>query len=351
MEISVIVPVYNGGLKVRRCIRALQRQKTKRAYEIIIVDDGSTDGSLNGFRGNSVRVLRQDNLGPATARNLGVENACGDVILFTDADCEPLDDWVEQMVCCLDDRCISGVKGTYLTRQEDIVARFVQAEYEAKYERMESDPYIDFIDTYAAGFRKEDFMAVGQYDTRFPTASVEDQEFSFRMWEKGGRMVFNPEAQVYHTHSDTLWHYMRKKFRIGFWKIPVLRRHPKKITRDSHTPQSLKFEMAFAMLCLLSLFLLPVGSSFLSFALFFTVCFFITTFPFVLKLFKEDPVVAFISPILLFVRAISLSVGLLVGGLPFCGSWAKLNGEVGNVPEKESTESRRAVSAISRGCE
>jgi len=318
MDISVVIPVFNGGRKIRRCVQALRRQRTQRAYEIIVVDDGSTDRSLQWIRGDGIRVFKQGNQGPAAARNLGVEKARGKIVLFTDADCEPLEDWIEQMVQPLEDPSISGVKGSYLSRQKKIVPRFVQLEYESKYEKMKRDCHIDFIDTYAAGFLKKDFLAAGKYDTRFPTASVEDQELSFRMWEKGCRMVFNPEARVYHTHADGLWNYMKKKFRIGFWKALVLKRHPKKIARDSHTPQSLKLEMVFAMLFLSSLFVWPFTRESLFYGLFSLTAFLAMISPFVLKLFRKDPTVALFSPLLLFGRAVSLSLGLIVGTLRLC---------------------------------
>ncbi len=313
MEISVIIPVYNGGDKLQRCISALKRQKTSRPYELIIVDDGSTDGGLQKVKEDGFKVFRQANQGPAAARNLGVANANGKMVLFTDADCEPTEDWIEQMVRHLEDRKISAVKGSYLTKQKQTVARFVQIEYESKYERMKKDRYIDFIDTYSAGFKIEDFRRVGKYDTRFPTASVEDQEFSFRMWGQGYRMVFNPEAKVYHAHSSTLWNYAKKKFRIGFWKALVLKRHPKKIARDSHTPQSLKLEMVFATLLLISLLASLLKDAFLVGALVSLIGFLVTSLPFVLGAFRKDPLIALVSPFLLLVRALSLSLGLMVG--------------------------------------
>jgi glycosyltransferase involved in cell wall biosynthesis len=318
MDISVVIPVFNGGRKIRRCVRALKRQRTQRAYEIIVVDDGSTDRSLQWIKGNGIRVFKQGNQGPAAARNLGVEKARGKIVLFTDADCEPLEDWIEQMARPLEDPSVSGVKGAYLTRQNKIVPRFVQREYESKYERMKRDCHIDFVDTYAAGFVKKDFLAVGKYDTRFPTASVEDQEFSFRMWEKGCRMVFNPEARVYHTHADGLWNYMKKKFRIGFWKALVLKGHPEKVVRDSHTPQSLKLEMVFAMLFLVSLLLWPVDRQLLFYGLCCLTAFLAMVAPFVFRVFRKDPAVALFSPLLLFGRAVSLSLGLIVGTLRLC---------------------------------
>ena len=83
MDISVIVPVFNAGDKICRCIVALKKQKTKKEFEIIIVDDGSTDDSLQGIQGKNIRIYRQSNQGPAAARNLGVEKARGKIVLFT----------------------------------------------------------------------------------------------------------------------------------------------------------------------------------------------------------------------------------------------------------------------------
>ena len=77
------------------------------------------------------------------------------------------------------------------------VPRFTQLEYEDRYDRMAGVESIDFVDTYSAAYRRDIFLANGGFDRTFPTASVEDQEFSFRLTEKGYRLVFVPSAKVY----------------------------------------------------------------------------------------------------------------------------------------------------------
>ena len=325
MDISVIIPVFNGGDTIERCINALKRQRTERAFEIIMVDDGSTDGSLQKITGRNIRVFKQANQGPAAARNLGVEKSRGQIVLFTDADCEPLNNWIEEMVRPLEDSPVAGVKGCYLTRQKKIVPRFVQLEYEAKFERMKRDRYIDFIDTYSAGFVKEDFLAVGRFDTQFPSPSVEDQEFSFRMWERGYRMIFNPNARVYHTHPDSILRYMKKKFWIGFWKALVLKKHPRKILRDSHTPQVLKLEMGFSTLFLIFVLLSLFADGCLYYSFLPLMGFFATITPFFVTALRRDPLVAVFSPILLFSRALSLSSGLIAGSFKVLLSGARID--------------------------
>jgi glycosyltransferase involved in cell wall biosynthesis len=322
IRISVVVPAYNAEATIDLCLQALARQTMlQERYEVIVVDDGSTDDTCARVRAHpAVRLLVQSHAGPAAARNLGVQHARGEIVLFTDADCEPAVDWIERMVAPFADKGIVGVKGAYRTRQRERVARFVQAEYETRYDhmarRMAREASIDFVDTYAAGYRRDVLMASGGFDTAFPGASVEDQELSFRLAKQGGRMVFVPSAVVYHWgHARTVRSYARKKFRIGYWKVAVLKRHPDKVWRDSHTPQVLKIQILLLGLggvCLfVGVFWRPLvwgvgvlGAAFLG-----------TTLPFFAKAWAKDPLVALLSPGLLLVRALALGAGLAVGAL------------------------------------
>ncbi len=207
---------------------------------------------------------------------------------------------------------VSGVKGIYRTDQTKLVARFVQAEYESKYEYMRTQETIDFIDTYSAGFRRDIFLALGGYDESFPGASVEDQEFSFRMHEAGYIMVFNPEAVVTHRHADTLRWYFRKKFNIGYWKVKVLRLHPGKIVKDSHTPVGLKLQIPLAfMFCVFLLFSPLIGIA----PLIFTSLIFIFSGAGELRqcMKKKEPLLVVAAPFILFTRSIALGSGLLAG--------------------------------------
>jgi len=178
---------------------------------------------------------------------------------------------------------------------------------------MAREKYIDFIDTYAAAYRRDVFLAAGGFDTAFPTASVEDQELSFRLAEQGYKMVFVPQARVYHCHASSLKDYLRKKFKIGYWKVWVHLRHPKKMLRDSHTPQSLKLQILLAFGLVFSLLASPLWPGLLWVALACAAAFFLSTLPFLWKALPKDPLVAFLSPLFLFLRALSLGVGFGVG--------------------------------------
>lgn len=323
-RISVVVPVYNAEHTIDRCLSALADQTWPRAdYEIIVVDDGSSDETRTRVQAHDqVRLVPRTHAGPARARNLGAQQAQGDILLFTDADCAPARDWIERMVAPFDDPETVGVKGAYLTDQRELVARFAQLEYEVKYDRMARHLYIDFIDTYAAGYRRDIFLANGGFDPIFSCASVEDQEFSFRLARQGHKMVFVPDAVVYHlAHPASLWAYWRRKFRIGYWKVLVTRRYPAKVWHDSHTPQTLKAQIlltGLGLLCLLGALLwVPLLGGVALAALLFL----LSALPFLHKAWRKDPLLALVSPGLLFVRALALGTGFAVGFVGHRGSW------------------------------
>ena len=110
----MIIPVYNGERVLADCLDALTNQDWRQdRLEIIIVDDGSTDGSAKVVNSYPVTYYRQENAGPATARTLGMDMASGDILLFTDADCIPNRDWVSQMVTpILENSEVIGVKAS-----------------------------------------------------------------------------------------------------------------------------------------------------------------------------------------------------------------------------------------------
>jgi cellulose synthase/poly-beta-1,6-N-acetylglucosamine synthase-like glycosyltransferase len=314
--ISVIVPAYNARATIESCLTALQSQTLEaEGYELIVVDDGSTDGTAALVEPFDVRLIRQANAGPASARNRGAEEAQGDLLLFTDADCAPAPDWIERMVKAFSDPEVVGAKGTYRTHQTALVARFVQLEYEMRYRRMRRWDHIDFIDTYSAAYRRHIFLINDGFE---PTLRVdEDQEFSFRLARQGYRMVFAPQAVVYHTHVTTLAEYWRRKFKIGHWKALLLRWHPARAVRDSHTPQVLKGQILLAGLLCLSLLAAPLWRGALLGSAALLALFLVSTVPFVARAMRRDPPVALIAPLLLFVRALALSLGLATGFLRF----------------------------------
>jgi lipopolysaccharide/colanic/teichoic acid biosynthesis glycosyltransferase/GT2 family glycosyltransferase len=313
ISISIIIPVHNGASTIGACLDALQRQTVDRQrYEIIVVDEGSTDGTVRVAEARGVLVLRQDRQGRAAARNLGVQKASGEIVCFTDATCEPAGNWLAEISAPLCHSEAIGCKGIYASRQVEMVARFVQLEYAEKYRRLLSQKNIDFIDTYSAAYRRDILLANSGFDERFPYLA--DQELSFRLAARGYQMVFRPTAVVYQQHSASLRHYFHKKFIIGYWKAQVVRRFPGQVVNDSHTPQLLKAQMALMTLLLTVVAMLPFGRGAATAVLSLLLAFLLTTLPFIAFVWRRDYGVALSAPWLLAVRAVALTLGY-AGGL------------------------------------
>lgn len=314
LRISVVIPAYNAGRTLTTCLQALNSQ-TCPPDEVILVNDGSTDDTAAIAEQQGVIVLAQQQQGPAAARNAGVKQATGDLILFSDADCAPVPEWIERLSVPFADTGISGAKGSYRTRQRSLVARFVQQEYEGKYERLKQQPTIDFIDTYSAAYRRAVFIANGGFDESFRRPSVEDQEFSFRLARKGHRMVFVPDATVYHVHDEDLLEYARRKYGIGYWKAYMLRWLPEKSLSDSHTPPSLRIQILLLAAGLVCLALGFVWLPLVYVGLACIVALLVSAGTLFNQIIQRDPAVLVVAPLLVLLRALALGTGLLMGML------------------------------------
>ena len=312
---SVIIPAYQAEETVGACVRALNGQTVPRdRYEIIVVDDGSTDRTAEVARqAGADRVLTIPHGGPSAARNAGVAAAQGEIVLFTDADCEPWPDWLDRMTAPFAAPEVMGTKGAYRTQQRALIARLVQLEYEFRYERMARLPSIDFIDTYAAAYRRELFLRYGGFPTDVPIPSVEDIDFSFRLARAGHRLVFVPDARVWHTHPSTLRAYLLRKARYGFWRGLLYLRHPEKRRGDTHTDPALKKQ--FVLIALAFLFLIAglFGRPLLLGVAGALAAFLWTTLPFVRWAWARDRAVALAWPWVTFLRGLFQGAGLTMG--------------------------------------
>lgn len=316
MFYSVIIPAYNARNTIEKCMLALTNQSVpKENYEVIVVDDGSTDNTAEMVKKFQVKYFHQPNHGPATARNKGVREAKGEIILFTDADCVPRDNWIEEMAKPFENPEVMAVKGAYKTEQKTLIARFAQVEFEERFNMLKKAESIDMVDTYSAGYRKSVFLSLGGFDPSFPFANNEDTELSYKMSRAGHRMVFKPNAIVYHFgHPDSIRKYARLKFWRGYWRMVVYKRYPDKMLRDSYTPQTLKLQILFLFIFLTCL---PF-SWFMPNLLFYPailclILFILSTLPFIRLALTRDLIVALLSPFFLSVRAVSLGLGIIWG--------------------------------------
>ena len=324
--ISIIIPAYNSEKTISKTIESLLKQNySKKNYEIIIVDDGSIDNTQDTIlKFKQVRLIKQNHKGPATARNLGARNAKGDILLFTDADCILDKNWIKEMVKPFTNPEIIGVSGTYKTLNNDnFMARFIGYEIEERHERMKRQKFIDFIGTFSAAYRKKIFLKFGGFDTRFKTSSGEDPELSYRIDKAGLKMVFQPKAIVFHPHPNSLWKYLKQKYKRAVWRnLMYWGKHKEKIMSDSYTSKSMFLQIflsGLVFLISLSLIILKFSITF-SFLLFFVSLFTLTiifNIKFLTFLLRKEKSIAFLSPFILILRNSVVILGIFEGLLKY----------------------------------
>lgn len=324
--ISIIIPAYNSEKTIGKTIESLLKQNySKKNYEIIIVDDGSSDNTQDTIlKFKQVRLIKQNHKGPATARNLGATNAKGAILLFTDADCVLDKNWIKEMVKPFTNPEIIGVSGTYKTLNNDnFMARFIGYEIEERHERMKRQKFIDFIGTFSAAYRKKIFLKFGGFDTRFKTSSGEDPELSYRIDKAGLKMVFQPKAIVFHPHPNSLWKYLKQKYKRAVWRnLMYWGKHKEKIMSDSYTSKSMFLQIflsGLVFLIFLSLIILKFSITFSS--LLFFVSLFTLTIIFNIKfltfLLRKEKTIAFLSPFILILRNSVVILGIFEGLLKY----------------------------------
>nr|MBC7245593.1 glycosyltransferase [Chloroflexota bacterium] len=313
MLASVIIPAYNAQTTIARCLTALRQQTLPpEEYEIIVVDDASTDGTVEIAREHGAAVIVQTvRSGPAAARNAGAAQAQGDVLLFIDADCEAAPDWCTEMLRPFADPTVCGVYGAYRTRQTSLAARFAQAEFEERYARLIQRQDIDFIATHAAAIRRDVFLAQGGF--RLDMWGNEDVELAFRLSRSGYRLVFAPHAIVYHEHPSTLRRYLQAKVSRGYWRTLAYARHPPKALSDAYTPPWLKLQVVGLVALAIAMVAGALRPSFLPFALSLLAALLLTTVPFVRFVWRTQPGLLWIAPWLSLARSAALALGVCAG--------------------------------------
>jgi cellulose synthase/poly-beta-1,6-N-acetylglucosamine synthase-like glycosyltransferase len=311
MTLSIIIPAYNVESSIGACLDALLAQTTPAACEIIVVDDGSCDSTRSVAAQRDVRVIAQQNAGAAAARNTGAQMAHGEIILFLDGDCIPESNWVQAMLAPFSDPQIIGACGMKQTKQRGIIPRFIQMEYDYRYEREARRRYIDFIDSGTAAYRRAVFMENGGFDVKLSDA--EDVDLSYRLSERDYCMALAAQAVVYDPHPESLAEYLRRKFVYAFWRVQVYARYPSKIASDSRTPQTQKLQGALAGLFTLTLIAGLVWHAALWISAASILVFLLTTLSFVWHYLRRDPLVALLAPLFIGPAAFAGGLGIAFG--------------------------------------
>jgi glycosyltransferase involved in cell wall biosynthesis len=312
--ISVIIPMYNAENTIIQALKGLENQ-TRKDFEVIVVDDGSTDLSselIEAFKKESklpIRLLNQENSGPAKARNLGVEHSEGEIIIFLDSDCIPPENWVEGIVKPLNGRVVGCNCGYKVKNKESLIARYIDYEIAKRHEKLIGKT-VDTIGSYSASFFKNIFIKANGFSTEYPIASGEDFDLAFNIRKMGYDLVFTGETFVYHYHPNSLKKYLKQQFGRGYWRVKMYLRNKDKILKgDSYTGHEAQVQFILSGLVFLSIPLAVVINPL--FLLSFVVLLF-SNLPLGLWTFKKERKFIFIAPLLASMRTLAGTLGVCV---------------------------------------
>ena len=286
MFFSVVIPTYNRKPILEKCLRALEQQQFDAGaiagYEVVVVDDGSTDGTVDWLRTNAsifphVRLSQQDHQGPAAARNLGVERASGDTIIFIDSDLVVTEGFLQAHAEGLQRGLKAEGRGQKAggereergeRREEPGITQNSKLSSEAAQSATQNSlsspspltPHpsplftygrvintANFDDPTAEPYKITDFSAAyfatgnvaiarvwlekaGLFDTRFQLYGWEDLELGVRLKQLGLTLIKCPEAVGYHWHPpfalDQLPNLIDKEVQRGKMGVLFYQKHP-----------------------------------------------------------------------------------------------------------------------------
>ena len=212
--VSVVVPVYNGARTIAACIEAIGGQDYQGEMDVVIVDNGSTDGTREIIgRYGFARLAGSATPGPADARNAGIAATRHDVIAFTDSDCIPGPGWLSALVAALRPE-FAGVGGRLESAArgpvEDVVA-------EISFDQRQSiDSALPYVITANCMFHRHALAAVGGFDEAFPIAGGEDTDLGWRMVQGGARFAYAEGALCLHNHPTRMIDLISQRVRYGY---------------------------------------------------------------------------------------------------------------------------------------
>jgi glycosyltransferase involved in cell wall biosynthesis len=222
MRLSLIIPV-KADPRLARCLDALSLQTLSvDRFEILVVDNAGREDTRRIAERGSARYIAHADGGSYAARQRGAEEARGEILVFTDADCEPPADWLATIDRLFEDPACMVVTGPSSSADEVPVSSWVQAIDEQRWQALLAMDRVAFCDTRNLALRREVLAAV-PFDPSFRQAG--DIDLGIRLFERGIPIRLEPALRLVHEHPRSLAAVLRRAFRRGRGLARLDRKH------------------------------------------------------------------------------------------------------------------------------
>jgi glycosyltransferase involved in cell wall biosynthesis len=217
MKVSFVIPMYNAEKTIATTLDAIMKSDY-RDFEVIVVDDGSTDSSIEIVKKYNCRLVNSDKRsGAAAARNIGVQHSIGDIIFFIDSDIVIKPDTTNYIIKVFqDNQEIVAIVGI-LSKDNPYSDFSSQYKNLHMHYYMKNMPrYISCVYTSVTAIKKDAFLKIGLFDSKsckVCSASVEDIELGQRISDAGFKILLDPNLQVVHFRKFTLWSLIKNDFK------------------------------------------------------------------------------------------------------------------------------------------
>ena len=230
---SVVICVYNGASTLADCLRGATALNYPN-YEVIVVDDGSTDDTARIASDFDVRLIRTENGGLSRARNIGIEAATGEIIAFTDGDARPDADWLTYLALGLQSGEFAAVGGPNIAPAGDgLVAQCVANAPGGPVCVLSTDQEAEHVPGCNMAFQASALRAIGGFDPRFRIAG-DDVDVCWRIQERGWRIGFSPAAVVWHHARSSVAAFWRQQVGYGAAEALLAAKWPDKYNAAGH---------------------------------------------------------------------------------------------------------------------
>ena len=222
IEVSVVIPVYNGEKTLSACIESVLDQ-TFKDYEVIFVNNNSTDRTAEILKKYPVRAVFEAVRIRGTARDTGIKSANGKIIVCTDADCIFEKDWLEKLTKPLIEEREVASQGSEKPVFLNFWTKAQQLKSENHFNKIIEKGYVECVDTKNFAIQKDVLAKIGNFNKNIHVA--EDMDLCLRLFLNGYKIKFS-NAVVMHFHRDNLIKIMENEFQKGLWSTKIKKQYP-----------------------------------------------------------------------------------------------------------------------------